>query len=133
MTHRTHLSRPFILIGLLVSLIFAGGTVVQAGDVEADVISEAFEQFTDTLSQEGATTEDLFVHVGDFVELWSDTPAGSYCEQYAATGVTISFIAAANAADENEAYNLATSIAVGGLSPLVDELRSIGDRCRNER
>jgi trehalose-6-phosphatase len=115
-----------------------GSTSVSAGDVEADVITEAGSQMFAVMSDD-PTDEEMFAEQMNLTDIWSDTKAGSDCERFAAALVSVSFVTTARLIAENDpvtegtAYAQTLHAAFQGQFVITDELGRLGNACRDER
>jgi hypothetical protein len=121
--------RAAALLTAVIGMFIATIGVTNAGEVEHEVITGSIDATLESeVWWEGAD---------DLNDIWLDTEADSYCEQYAATGSVIFalFSAYEEAEDiyggESEEI-LPFVVSVQGITPLFDELDSIANRCLNE-
>ena len=137
----TALSNTFARLSLLTTLIVtlvAGGTVaVNAGEVEHDVITTSFFDGLDAI--ENATNDALVDEAqawyADSLDIWLDTEAGSYCEEYAALNSTVAWLMVSIANDQsiNEGQSTISLPLIGGALYLSEEMPQVGNRCLDEK
>ena len=122
----------------IITLVLAGmlalsGTAI-AGEIEADVIGDAFLGYTSELDPSNLTQAEIDTASADLLDIWKDTEVGSYCEVFAASTWliinTMQPIKDGEAVSEYDPENAATWNVAYGV--VWDQLSSIETRCRNE-
>lgn len=121
----------YITLGIATVIVFVAllASAARAGEVEAAVIVEAQEQLGDTMVIDGVTSDQLYAEIENLMDIWNDTSAGSHCEQYAASLVSVA-TAAWFVADDPE-FPI-TYVALTGLSPLIEQTDTLYNNCLNE-
>ena len=121
----------FVTLGVAVIIVLVALTAsaVRGGEVEAAVLVEAQEELGTTMSADDVSSDEMFDEIDNLMEIWNDTEAGSHCEQYAASLVSLAF-AGYFVTDDPE--DTVSYVNLTGLFPLVEQTDTLYNNCLNE-